>query len=354
MPRIATLAVAAMFMPQSEPSTGLSRDERALLHPTAAALAPDGRGWLVPVRFCVYEPEQDDPLRAATLSRLRSLLDVRRGTPEAARFAERARLFFVDHERGKRVDVAIGALRFRVGPTGADGCCDATIVVPLDVATGLAPDGRLPLAIGDEGDPTGARGAAWLVAPEGRSVISDVDDTIKTTGVGSTRAVLESTFLRELEAIPGMAELFGRLREPGSAFHYVSLSPWQLAPLLDEFLASAGFPRGSLHLQPFRIQDGDFGDLVGDSRAKKLAAIEPLLATWPKRRFVLVGDAGQMDPEVFGELARRRPEQIERVLIRDPNGLPRDAARWLVAFAGVPAEKWTLFADPATVPTSAR
>jgi hypothetical protein len=88
---------------QSETSTGLSRDERVLLPPAAAALSADGRHWQVPVRITVYEPELDDPLRAAVLAPLRELLDVERGSPEAERFVARASLFFVDHERRKRV-----------------------------------------------------------------------------------------------------------------------------------------------------------------------------------------------------------------------------------------------------------
>lgn len=350
------IALALLALAQS---SGLSRDERVVLYPTAASPAAEGGGWRVPIRFCVYEPEADDALRNVALAPLRTLLEVRHGTPEAQRFAERARLFLVDHERGERVNLAIGDLRFELGPTGPDGRHEATLDVPAEVAAKLARGGRLPLSIGDADDPTGDRGDAWLVAAEGVSVVSDIDDTIKVTGVGDKSAVLANTFLREFVAVPGMPALLARAAGRGAAFHYVSLGPWQLGPLLEEFLARDGFPGGSLHLQPFRVKDGEFGDLIGDSREKKLAAIEPLLATWPRRRFVLLGDSSQVDPEVYGELARRHPGRIERIVIRDPaHGDARAEAaakeRYAAAFAGLDRATCIVFADPAGVELLAR
>jgi phosphatidate phosphatase APP1 len=40
------------------------------------------------------------------------------------------------------------------------------------------------------------------------------------------------------------------------------------------------------------------------------------MADFPKRRFVLVGDSGERDPEVYAAVARGRPEQVSSVLIR--------------------------------------
>lgn len=339
--------------------TGLSRDERVVIYPTAGWLDPEGGHWRVPLHVCVFEPEHDDPLRAALVPALREALDLARSETERRLFAQRARLFLVDHERRKRVSVLADGASFRVGPTEPNGHAEIVIDVPAPPPVALA---TLPLAIGADGDPTGARGTAWLVPPRGLSVISDLDDTVKITQVRDKREALANTLLREFRPVPGMADLYARIARPREddggaasavAFHYVSLSPWQLAPLLQEFLAREGFPGGSLHLQHFRIQDGDFGDLVGDSRAKKLAAIEPFFATWPARRFVLIGDSGQSDPEVYGELARRHREQVELVLIRSVDGASEGDApsspRFAAAFDGIPAGKWQVFVDPAEV-----
>ena len=72
-------------------------------------------------------------------------------------------------------------------------------------------------------------------------------------------------------------------------------------------------------------------------------AIEPLLSGWPKRRFVLVGDSGERDPEVYGEIARRHPDRVHRIFIRDVTGERSDAARYKEAFRDVPAGSWSVF-----------
>ncbi len=330
------------------PPSGLHGDERVVLYPTAAALAPDARSWRVPVHFCVYEPEDGDPLREVALAPLRGLLSVAADGAERARCVERARLFLVDHERDKYVWVRVGARDVRLGPTGPDGHCEAVVDVPVECASEYARDGFLPIEIGG-----GVHSRATLVAQTGRSVISDIDDTLKVTDVRDARENLANTFLREFRPVPGMSALCARLAAGNATFHYVSLGPWQLEPLLEEFLAREGFPAGTLDLQHFRVADGDFADLVGDSRALKLAAIEPVLAAWPKRRFTLLGDSGQADPEVYGELARRHPEQIELVLIRDVTGESADAPRFARAFESLPRERWRIL-DPAGVDSAAR
>jgi phosphatidate phosphatase APP1 len=64
---------------------------------------------------------------------------------------------------------------------------------------------------------------------------------------------------------------------------------------------------------------------------------------------VLVGDSGEKDPEVYGQIAREHPAQILRIYIRDVTGDRADDARYRGAFRGIPAEKWQLFRDPVEV-----
>ena len=61
----------------------------------------------------------------------------------------------------------------------------------------------------------------------------------------------------------------------------------------------------------------------GESRAHKLAAIAQLMEDFPLRRFLLIGDSGELDPEIYGEVARTRPERVEGVVIRDVTGEAR-------------------------------
>ena len=90
-------------------------------------------------------------------------------------------------------------------------------------------------------------------------------------------------------------------------------------------------------------------DLFASAEVIKPQAIEPILAAFPRRRFVLVGDSGEKDPEVYGALARTHPDQIVRIFIRDVTDEPADAERYRRAFVDVPAEQWMIFKDPAEI-----
>ncbi len=355
-----------------------ARDERVTLYPTAAALVAAGTHWRVPLHFEVFEPEHDDPLRVALLEPLRRDLAIVEGSAAANRFRDRVRHFLVDHERREHRVLALAGRRFELGPSEPNGHVLATVELPVaelaawSAAQAAAGDGAASPAAGapkwldvDVEAPAAAgrtRGRVQLIGPHGWSVVSDLDDTLKITEVADKSRALARTFLEPFAPVAGMPPLCRRLAARGAAFHYVSLSPWQLALPLQAFLAAEGFPEGTLELQHFRLQDGDFADLVGDSRQKKLAVLEPLLAQWPQRRFVLIGDSGQADAEVYADLARRRPGQVAAIWIRrtpPAGGEPAagsDAARvrdlalqakWSAAFAGLPAELWRVFTDPA-------
>ncbi|KAJ2448384.1 hypothetical protein EV183_005468 [Coemansia sp. RSA 2336] len=161
-------------------------------------------------------------------------------------------------------------------------------------------------------------GVAHLVEPQGISIVSDIDDTIKASNItAEKRIVLETVFARPLQAVPGMAELYREWYKMGAEFHYVSNSPWQLYPALDEFFHQYRFPSGSAHLRTF-----DPGDLLSISNYTgtpqlKRSAIEQLLARFPERKFVLIGDSGEQDLETYTELARQHPGRIVRIFIRD-------------------------------------
>lgn len=348
--RIAPALVAGSLLLAGTNSSGLADDERCRLFPTAAALDASGLHWRIPVRAWVYETECDDPLRAALLAPIRKLLELKPGTPECERFLARARWFLVDNERHEHPRLHVGDARFRLGPTDPGGHCTAVVDLPV---TGAPPvtDGAvaLPLTIGAGGDPTGCASTAWLVPPTGLTVLSDLDDTVKVTEVRDRDAALRNTFVAPFRAVPGMAALYRDLAARGAFFHYCSLSPWQLEPPLAAFLLEAGFPPGPLELQRFRLKDASFFELFENALRRKLELLTPLLERWPGRRFVLIGDSGQSDPEVYGELARRFPDRIAAILIRAVTDEPADAPRFAAAFRATAALRWQLFREPAEV-----
>ena len=143
-------------------------------------------------------------------------------------------------------------------------------------------------------------------------VISDIDDTILETGVQRAWEMLRQTFTGSaLTRTPfrGAAELYRDLASPANPVFYVSSSPWNLHAFVVAFLRHRGFPLGPVLLR----------DLLGTraGREQKGGRITEVLDLHPDLRFVLIGDSGEQDPEVYAEVVRTHPGRVLAVYIRE-------------------------------------
>lgn len=294
--------------------------------PTYARRTP--AGWQASVAGMVTRPlPERSRRRVLAVAVLKRLLDLADAELETEVFRRRADSFLFQRVAGRRLRVAVGDRIVEVGPSDRTGHFHADFFLDDDFAAAQA----LPAAGGcrwlgytllpdpdsDEAAPdTAVAGRIQFVDEAGPSVISDIDDTVKVSNVADRRELLRNTLLREFVPVPGMPEVFSRWQEQGAAFHYVSASPWQLSNCLCSFLGAAGLPAGSMHLKLFRLKDSTpLGRLTARKRSKR-RAIEQIMRDFPGRRFTLVGDSGERDPEVYAAVARRRPEQVAGVFIR--------------------------------------
>ncbi len=153
-------------------------------------------------------------------------------------------------------------------------------------------------------------------------VISDVDDTILETGVQRAGLMLRQTFTGSAltrTPFPGAAELYRDLAgtsDDADPVFYISSSPWNLHDFLLAFLRHRDFPAGPVLLR----------DLLGTraGRARKHERIEEVLRLHPGLPFVLIGDSGEHDPDVYAETVRAHPGRIRAVYIREVRLDPGD------------------------------
>ncbi|HEX6098126.1 MAG TPA: App1 family protein [Thermoanaerobaculia bacterium] len=335
------------------PATAFSQirmDERVVFFPTAARQSDDGQHWIATIHGWIHEPKEDNPLHDGAV---RSLVQQIGGNPdleEARILAERCRQFLADNERGKDIRIRIAGKEHSLPPSDEGGHFSGEIrMASSDVARFATGNRLVPQALTGRGDRRVFAGSVVLIPREGISVISDIDDTIKISEVRDHHKLMQNTFLREFQAVPGMSEAYRRWSAAGAEFHFVSSSPWQLYEALDEFAREAGFPPATYHLKRFRLKDSSFLKLFADPLTTKPPLIESLLAAYPQRRFVLVGDSGEHDPEVYGLIARRFPAQVAKVYIRDVTDEPATSERYRQAFAHVPTDVWQIFTDPSVL-----
>ncbi|KAE8410118.1 hypothetical protein BDV37DRAFT_235747 [Aspergillus pseudonomiae] len=156
-----------------------------------------------------------------------------------------------------------------------------------------------------------------VIEPSGVSLISDIDDTVKHSAIASgAKEIFRNTFIRELAdlTVDGVSEWYTSLVKMGVQIHYVSNSPWQLYPLLERYFKLAGLPPGSFHLKQY---SGMLQGIFEPTAERKKGSLEQLLRDFPTRRFILVGDSGEADLEVYTDVALANPGRILGIFIRD-------------------------------------
>lgn len=335
----------------------IKSDEEVVLYPTVATFVgiphePESHsGFDVEIHGCIFEAGK----HAAGVKLLRELTgidDSKLTTDEARLFQQRAELFAVDHERGKKIPVRIGDQVFLLPASEANGHFQGRIRLgqkAIEAATGGKFRELRVSAVLRDGDHREYFGQVTLapILPPVVRVISDIDDTIKVSQVRDKPALLINTFCRPFQPVPGMADMYRAWEESGARFHYVSGSPWQLYLPLAEFVRDHNFPAGSFHMKLFRPTDRSAMNLFDSQIEYKRGEIVSLFEKFPRDHFLLVGDSGEQDATIYAELAREHPRQVSRILIRNVTDEPLDTFR--ETFNGLPDSLWQVFREPSEI-----
>lgn len=167
----------------------------------------------------------------------------------------------------------------------------------------------------------------WLEAEAQFGVISDIDDTIMHTEATSLLKMMRTTLLESPAsrlAFAGISALYNSLHKKQNPVFYVSSSPWNLYTFLEEFMTLNNIVPGPLFLRDFGIDKHKF--IAGPHEQHKRTAIETILNSTGTLRFILIGDSGQHDPEIYTQIAKNHPERIMAIYIRDVSNDLRDTA----------------------------
>jgi phosphatidate phosphatase APP1 len=157
-------------------------------------------------------------------------------------------------------------------------------------------------------------------------VISDIDDTLLETGVVSKLKwkVLVNSLFKHAEnrmAFAGAATIYSKLHqgisgEEANPIFYVSNSPWNLYRYLEYFLKHNNFPKGPILLRDFRTP---FDKTKKRKVSHKEHEIKNIIKTYPNMEFVLIGDAGEHDIDIYLDVVKHYPDRIKAIYIRTVN-----------------------------------
>lgn len=180
-----------------------------------------------------------------------------------------------------------------------------------------------------------AKVAAPVLAP-GREtqlgIISDIDDTVVETGATNFLKNWRRVLVHQPEdrlAVPGASKLYRMLvvdhQAPRRPVFYVSSSPWNLYGFITEFMELNEIPHGPMFLKDYGIDRTKF--IASGHGDHKLTAIETILAFYPGFKFLLIGDNGQKDVDVYAQVVEDYPDNVAGVFIRDIAGTCREGAK---------------------------
>jgi len=176
-------------------------------------------------------------------------------------------------------------------------------------------------------------------------VISDIDDTVMYSSATNYLRAAQLMFLRNFRTrtpFPGVATLYQALncaQDSTNPMFYISSSPWNLFDLLTDFFELQGVPWGPLFLKDYGITEDT---LLSSGHGKhKMTQFDTILATYPDMQFVILGDNGQKDPEIYSQVIAKYPGRIKAAYIRVVSKEERyeeseEIARNITDMTGVP------------------
>jgi len=324
--------------------TNLKANTDVLLFPTNAVFNPASNQWQLDIHGWVYAPENGSVWRNTLIASLALFIDAEKGSPDGDRFEQRSSMFLVDNKPDQTIIVKTAKQSFNAPATGDNGHFEFSAA--MQPGEKLCQDWLDVQVITQADDNRKLGGQIQCLTNDGISVISDIDDTIKDSNVLDKKKLLIKTFLKEFQAVKGMSEIYRHWQTKGYQFHYVSSSPWQLYPALSEFIDKESYPRGSMHLKLIRVKDQSILNLFATPEEGKVPTITKLLTNYPERRFILVGDSGERDANIYADIAKRYPGRIIKIYIRDVRG---DIPAVEKIFADLPKNQWMVFSSPTEI-----
>ena len=215
------------------------------------------------------------------------------------------------------VPVGFAQVTVLIDGTAHEVVADRGGVIDAVLPARLSPGWRTVTVSVEGGDPIETR--VYIVSDDVRfGVVSDVDDTVMVTALPRPLVAAWNSFVLNEHArqpVPGMAVLLERLvqQHPGAPMVYLSTGAWNVAPTLARFLRRHLFPAGAMLLTDWGPTHDRW---FRSGREHKHDNLERLAREFPQITWLLVGDDGQHDDEIYTAFTAAHPDNVAAVAIR--------------------------------------
>ena len=153
-------------------------------------------------------------------------------------------------------------------------------------------------------------------------IISDFDDTVIVSDVTNKISLGVNTMFKNYKQrtlVPTMREQFQKIlgqnpKGTPSTLFILSGSPQQLFTPIEQFLEYHHFPQHTLILKKAH---GENLDPLTDQFAYKTQKIERLIKLYPNIKWVMFGDSGEKDYQVYKAIKEKYPKKVLEYYIRD-------------------------------------
>ena len=170
-----------------------------------------------------------------------------------------------------------------------------------------------------------SKGSIYVPYETQYGFISDIDDTFLISHSANLRKRLYVLFTqnaRSRKPFEGSVKHYQLLANSNTTpdapnpFFYVSSSEWNLYDYILEFTVVNEIPRGVFLLNQLKLLS-QLLKTGQNNHQTKFTRIVRILETYPKQRFILLGDSSQHDPYIYEAVVKHFPKQVHAVYIRD-------------------------------------
>jgi len=313
-------------------------DEEVTLFNSYAYYDKDKEEWTLQIQGWIYEPDYSSEERSLFITLIEAVVGSIQSEPSF--LDERISPFLVDNEGNEKIIIKLGERTYSLNKSNDAGQFSDEITLSNEEVQVLSMNNILTYSLVlPKEDTRNFQGHVFLLKDEGTMIISDIDDTIKISEVYlGNEKIIDNTFLQTPLVADSMQALYQQLQTDNSnvTFHYLSGSPWQLYNFVHTFVVENTFSEGTFHLKELRVNplsSSLYNFLDSDSTYNhKVETLTQMMQNFPQKQFILIGDSGEKDPEVYGYIQANYPSQVKSIYIRNVTNETSNSTRMKEAF----------------------